>query len=88
MIPRLPLRAINVTGRATNSAALRSRSGRHNVADMLTRRSGRSLHRRSSLSYGQRNGKPLAPVTIVPDVQPMPVGVMYQPLLSLAVDPP
>jgi len=36
--------------------------------------------------YGQRNGKPLVPVTKVSDVQAMPVGVMYQPLLELAVD--
>jgi hypothetical protein len=36
--------------------------------------------------YGQRNGKPLAPVTKVPDVQAMPLAVMYQPLLGLAVD--
>ena len=30
--------------------------------------------------YGQRNGKPLGPVTTVPDVQAMPLPVMYQPL--------
>jgi hypothetical protein len=35
-------------------------------------------------SYGQRNGKPLAPMTMVPDVQAMPLPVMYQPLLGLA----
>ena len=31
--------------------------------------------------YGQRNGKPLAPMTHIPDVQAMPLGVIYQPAL-------
>jgi hypothetical protein len=40
------------------------------------------LHRlfRLVCVYGHWNGKPLAPVTQVPDVQAMPLPVMYQPL--------
>jgi hypothetical protein len=34
--------------------------------------------------YGQRKGKPSPPMIQAPDVQAMPLGVMYQPLLGLA----
>ena len=44
------------------------------------KKSVRARRRLLSRFYGQRNGKPLPPVIQLPDVQAMPVPVMYQPL--------